>query len=120
MKVKNPFLHFPYYRVVMHLKDGRKINKSGMAVREIELPIEEEDALAVVIESLDSAQKSKGARMLTNGIWAPYSEAALEQLLSPPEPEPEPEPEPVVEEEDDVVSFDSEVDYEVDEEDEDE
>lgn len=123
MKVKNPFLHYPLYALRIYLKDGRVYNQTGMAVEVIEIVPDEEDVLTLVIESRDDGNVSHDARLLTNGLWATYTDAALLEMLESivkPEDEPEDEPEDVEEDVDDEVGFGEGVSYTVEHEDDDE
>jgi hypothetical protein len=130
MKVKCPFLHYPRYAMKVYLKDGRVVNQRGTSQPELNINVDEEDVVAIVVECRAMGGGSCGTRMLIDGVWAPYSEASLDELLNPPIPEPEPEPDPgpgevwqpgeVEAEVEEAAGFDDEVYCEVDEEDEDE
>jgi len=127
MKVKCPFLHYPRYAMKVYMKDGRVINQRGMSQPELNVNVDEEDVVTVVVECRAECGQVTGTKILVDGVWAPYSEAALDEVLNPPVSEPEPEPWGEVEAEveveveaEEAADFSSEVDCEVDEEDEDE
>jgi len=131
MKIKCPFLHYPRYAMKVYTKDGRVVNQRGMSQPELNVNVDEEDVAAVVVECRAECGQVTGARMLVDGIWAPYSEATLDEVLNPPVPapvpalesEPEPKPEPRSEVEvkvEEAAGFDDKVYCEVDEEDKDE
>jgi len=127
MKVKCPFLHYPRYAMKVYMKDGRVINQRGMSQPELNVNVDEEDVVTVVVECRAECGQVTGTKILVDGVWAPYSEAALDEVLNPPVSEPEPGPWGEVEAEveveveaEEAADFSSEVDCEVDEEDEDE
>lgn len=91
MKIKNPARHLPHYAVKVYLPDGAQINKRGSAQPEIDVPVEEDEYQALILECQDSARVSKIKLLLVNGAWVDFSEEVLAEMLNPtPVPDPVP------------------------------
>jgi len=82
MKIKNPSRHLPHYAVRVHLYDGTMFNKRGSSQPEIDIPVEEGDFKALILECLTDARVAKIKLLLVDGKWIDYSEAALAELLA--------------------------------------
>lgn len=93
MKIKNPARHLPHYAVRVHLPDGTLFNKRGSAQPVIDVPVEEGEYAALILEGRTNAGVAQVKLLLVDGKWLDFSEEALAELLdSVPDPvQPTPE-----------------------------
>ncbi len=87
MKIKNPARHLPHYAIRVHLPDGTLFNKRGSAQPEIDVPVKEDEYLALVFECFDNGQKSQVKLLRVAGAWVDFSAERLAEMLNPvPDP----------------------------------
>jgi len=59
-------------------------NVRGTSHPELCLPGEEEEICVVVLQSQDETRKPQQTKMLVGGVWIPFVEERLSELLAPP------------------------------------